>query len=154
MLLFVFAQISSAVRFPCFVHLVKHSHPTSRKPPTTEQQHIKPASILKNSLYKASKSACLSFASCWHEPWKGEKDLGNFASEVPAPSLAGLIESTAIFQRLIKLEGSGPEGITREQIDFGALLLMLFGCLYTNPIPTIIVYFFSPSPSSSFLAIF
>ena len=43
---------------------------------------------------------------------RGKKDLDNFASEVLAPSLAGLIESTAIFQRLIKLEGSGPEGIT------------------------------------------
>ncbi|GAA6071176.1 uncharacterized [Tachysurus ichikawai] len=35
-----------------------------------------------------------------------------FAREVFAPSLAGLIESTAISQRLIKSEGSGAAGIT------------------------------------------
>lgn len=72
--------------------------------------------------------------------WGGMRCSDRFAREVFAPSLAGLIESTAIFQLLIKSEGSGSAGITWEQIDFGPVLSILFGCLYENAIFAIFLF--------------
>lgn len=71
---------------------------------------LPPRLALQSSLKSASASASPLTGTNAGRWGGGEGCSDRSAREVFAPSLAGLIESTAIFQRLIKMEGSGVGG--------------------------------------------